>query len=89
MRGVQLGHRDGRCSFESILVEYGLDDPALARLGEIVHEADLGDDRYEAPEAPGLDAVVRGLGHTRSDPELLELTRPIYDGLYERYRDPA
>jgi hypothetical protein len=89
MRGVTLGHREGRCSFESILVEHGLDDPALARLGEIVHEADLGDERFEAPEAPGLDAVVRGLGIGRGDPELLELTRPIYDGLYARYTGRA
>lgn len=85
MRGVKLGHRDGRCSFESILVEYGLDDPALRRLAEIVHEADLHDDRFEAPEAPGLDAVVRGLGRTRTDEELLELTGPVYDGLFDRF----
>jgi hypothetical protein len=89
MRGVELGHRGGRCSFESILAKYGLDDPALARLGEIVHEADLGDERYEAPEAPGLDAVIRALGRARSDPELLEVTGPIYDALYERYTDRA
>jgi hypothetical protein len=89
MRGVELGHRDGRCSFESILVTYGLNDPALARLGEIVHEADLGDERYEAPEAPGLDAVVRGLGLGRDDATLIELTQPIYDGLYARYTDRA
>jgi hypothetical protein len=89
MRGVELGHREGRCSFESILARYGLEDPALDRLGEIVHEADLGDERYEAPEAPGLDAVVRALGRTRSDPELLEITGPIYDALFARYRDRA
>lgn len=87
MRGVELGHREGRCSFESILVKYGLQDAALERLGAIVHEADLGDERYEAPEAPGLDAVIRALGRTRSDPELLAITGPIYDALYERYRD--
>lgn len=86
IRGVELGHREGRCSFESILVKYGLDEPALARLGEIVHEADLGDERYEAPEAAGLDAVIRGLGAQRDDRELLELTGPIYDGLYDRLR---
>ena len=84
IRGVELGHRDGRCSFESILVRYDLDDPALDRLGQIVHEADLADEHFEAPEAPGLDAVVRGLGIGREDAQLLELTSPIYDGLYER-----
>jgi hypothetical protein len=89
IRGVELGHREGRCSFESILVRYRLTDPGLARLAQIVHEADLGDERYVAPEAPGLDAVIRALGHARGDPELLELTGPIYEGLYERYRDRA
>ncbi len=89
MRGVELGHRDGRCSFESIVLKHGLDNPALARLGELVHEADLGDERYEAPEAAGLDAVVRGLGLGRDDAALLELTAPIYDGLYARYTDRA
>ncbi len=84
MRGVELGHRDGRCSFESFLVRYELDEPALMKLAEIVHEADLHDERFEAPEAPGLDAVVRGLSAIRSDAELLELTASIYDGLYRR-----
>ena len=86
IRGVELGHRDGRCSFESSLVKYELQDGALERLGQIVHEADLGDERFEASEAAGLDAVIRGLGAQRDDLELLELTGPIYDGLYERFR---
>jgi hypothetical protein len=87
LRGAELGHRDGRCSFESILVAYELDEPGLARLGRVVHEADLRDERFDAPEAPGLDAVVRGLGAiARDDHELLLLTAPIYDGLYERWR---
>ena len=53
MRGVELGHRDGRCSFETILAHYELDDPALERIGRVVHEADIGDELYDAPEAPG------------------------------------
>ena len=39
--GVELGHVDGRCSFESILLKYGLQHPALARLAKIVHGADV------------------------------------------------
>ena len=79
-------HVDGNCSFESIAVRYGLDDPALARIGRIVHEADLGDERYDAPEAAGVDAVVRALGRVaRDDRELLALTRPLFEGLYTLY----
>ena len=83
MRGVELGHRDGRCSFESILVAHDLDAPALQALARIVHEADLGDERFDAPEAPGLNAVVRGLALvTDGDLALFDATAPIYDGLY-------
>ena len=58
MRGAELGHRDGRCSFESILARYQIDDPALERIGQLVHEADIADERYDAPEAPGIDALI-------------------------------
>lgn len=86
MRGVDLGHREGGCSFEAFLDRYDLQDPVLAEIGRIVHEADLGDERYDAPEAPGLDAIVRGLSLTHDDETLLALTAPLYDGLYEYRR---
>jgi hypothetical protein len=82
MPGVELSHHDGRCSFESILLRYDLQDPALHALARIVHEADVEDDRFHAPEARGLDAIVRGMGHLYDDLELFERTAPVYDGLY-------
>jgi hypothetical protein len=88
MRGVELGHRGGNCSFESFLERYEIADPVLWELGRIVHEADLADERYDAPEARGLDVLIRGLSLTHGDDELLELTRPLFDGLYE-YRRQA
>ena len=51
--GVELGHVDGRCSFESILVKYGLFDPALQRLARIVHAADVAQDIDTDPVARG------------------------------------
>jgi hypothetical protein len=87
MRGVELGHRHGRCSFESFLVHYDLEEPALRDIGRIVHEADIGDDLYDAPEAPGLDALIRGASLVvRDDEDLLALTGPLFDGLYELFR---
>jgi len=87
MRGVELGHHQDRCSFESFLVHYDLDQSALADIGRIVHEADIGDDLYDAAEAPGLDAVIRGISLVAADDdELLALTRPMFDGLYELLR---
>ncbi|MFG2028067.1 chromate resistance protein ChrB domain-containing protein [Streptomyces sp. NPDC048825] len=87
MRGVELGHHHGDCSFETILRRYDLaTDPALNRIAEIVHEADLDDERFDAPEAPGLDVVLRGLSMTGDDDHTLTVTKPLFDGLYEYYR---
>jgi hypothetical protein len=86
MRGVELGHHSGDCSFETILRRYELLDPVLWKLAGIVHEADLDDERFDAPEAPGLDVVLRGLSMVRDDHDLLELTGPLFDGLSEYYR---
>ena len=94
MPGVDLSHHTGRdghaeCSFETILRRYNLDDPLLSRIGQIVHEADLDDERFDAPEARGLDVVLRGLSMTRTDEEVIALTGPIFDGLYEYHRRAA
>jgi hypothetical protein len=86
MRGVDLGHHGGDCSFETILRRYELTDPVLWKLAEIVHEADLDDERYDAPEAPGLDVALRGLSMICDDERVLELTGPLFDGLYEYHR---
>jgi hypothetical protein len=83
MRGVELGHHRGDCSFETFLGRYELDDPVLWDVARIVHEADLADERYDAPEAAGLDVLVRGLSMTLDDDQLLGLALPIFDGLYE------
>ncbi len=83
MRGVELGHHQGRCSFETILEVYKLTDPALREIAAIVHDADLDDEQFRSPEAPGVDAVIRGLGLSiEDDQDLLKLTDRIYDGLY-------
>jgi hypothetical protein len=59
MRGVELGHRGGECSFEAVLRRYEFDDAAL------------------------WDILIRGLSMVRSDTDMLELTGPLFDGLYE------
>jgi hypothetical protein len=86
MRGVELSHHGGDCSFETILRRYHLDDLVLWDLARIVHEADVADDRYDAPEAPGLDVVLRGLSMVASDQEVIALAGRLFDGLYEHRR---
>ena len=82
MRGVALSHRGGGCTFETMLAHFRLSDAALAEVGRIVHEADLADERYDAPEAAGLDLLVRGLGLLHADAALLSVTDGLFDGLY-------
>jgi hypothetical protein len=86
MRGVALGHVGGDCSFETILRRFELTDPVLWRVAEIVHVADLDDDRFDAPEAPGLDVLLRGLSMTGTDEQTLAVSGPMFDALYEYHR---
>ncbi len=76
-------HRDGLCTFEVLVEEYALDDPALALLARIVHGADVEGDRDVTLESRGLLAVAEGF-HLLDldDHRQLELSLPVYDALY-------
>jgi len=86
VRAVELGHHGGDCSFETILRRHELTDPVLWRIAEAVHEADLDDERFDAPEAPGLDVLLRGLSMTGTDDQTLAVSGALFDGLYEYHR---
>jgi hypothetical protein len=90
--GVELGHVDGRCSFESILLKYGgMDDPALVGLAKIVHAADITADIDAVPEGRGLKAIAHGFSLVlgRDDAKKLVLETPVYDALYAWCRRQA
>ncbi len=81
--GARLSHHGEDCSFETFLKEYGLEDPVLREMAEIVHDADLMDEKYGRPESEGLDAIVRGMQLALPDDEtLIGHTDAIYEGLY-------
>ena len=82
--GAELGHVDGRCSFESILLKYRLDDPALQRMAQIVHAADVEADVHSTPEGAGLKAIAMGFRRMYGDRdhEKLEAEIGLYDALY-------
>jgi hypothetical protein len=89
VRGAELGHVDGRCSFESIMVGYHLIDPALQRLARIVHGADISTDISIVPESAGLKAIAWGFAfaHGDNDHEKIRLETPMYDALYAWCQD--
>ena len=84
VKDVELGHVDGRCSFESIMMKYRLTDAALQKLAKIVHGADVAADIGIVPEAAGLKAIAHGfaLVHGDDDHQKIRLETPLYDALY-------
>jgi hypothetical protein len=81
--GARLSHRGEDCSFETFLAEYDLDDPVLREIAEIVHDADLMDEKYGRPESEGLDAILRGMQLSLPDDQaLIGHTDVLYEGLY-------
>lgn len=80
---LKFTHHDGLCTFEVLLREFELDDPALARLARIIHAAELHGTDDAMAEAPGLKAIAEGfhlLG--ASDEKRLAWGFPVYDALY-------
>ena len=84
---VALNHRQERCTFEAILEDYRLTDPALQRLGLIVRGADVKGQEHMSPESVGLRAIAQGFAATGiSDEERLAREFPMYDALYAYLR---
>ena len=83
--GVELGHVEGRCSFESIMLKHGLTgNPGLVELAKIVHAADVPEDMDSVPQGHGLKAIAFGFAllHGTDDQCKIELESPMYDALY-------
>jgi hypothetical protein len=81
--GAKYTHRDGKCSFETLVEDYQIDDPAIALLAKVVHGADVSEDRDATPESRGLLAIADGFALLDLDDQRqLELELPIYDALY-------
>jgi hypothetical protein len=81
--GVELGHHDGRCSFESIMLKYDLKEPGLVRMAQIVHAADVAEDIDKDPIARGLEAIASGYSlRFLEDAENIDRQFEVYDALY-------
>jgi len=79
----EFQHRGNLCTFEVMVTAFGLDDPALRPMEEIVHEIDLRDGRYVRPETAGVDAILKGWLLARlSDAELEAHGVALFEGLH-------
>ena len=80
---AEFTHRDGLCSFEVLVEEYEIEDPAVRLFARIVHGADIASDRDATPQSRGLLAVAEGFHLLElGDHRQLELSLPVYDALY-------
>jgi len=80
--GAGYTHRGGQCSFEALIEDHRLSEPALAVLAKIVHGADVAADVGIVPEAAGLQAIARGFAVICADDHRkLALEFPIHDAL--------
>jgi hypothetical protein len=87
---AEYTHRDGKCSFDVLVEEFKLTgDAALVRLAEIVHAADVSEDRNSSPEGAGLYAIAHGFALLQGteDHTKIELETPMYDALYAWCKD--
>jgi hypothetical protein len=81
--GADFGHHGEDCTFETLIMRFGIKDRRVRVIGEIVHEADLHDGKFTRSEATGVDLAINGLVEaTPDDHELLERGMAIFEGLY-------
>jgi hypothetical protein len=86
MFGVEFSHRGENCTFETLRAEFAIEDPAVARIAEIVHDLDLKDARFGAPEAATVGAMVDGLQLAFADDDaLLEQGMTLFESLYRSF----
>jgi len=76
-------HEGEFCTFEVLQERFGIRDNAVSRIGEIVHDIDLKEDRYKSPHAATVGHLVEGLrASTPEDARLLEQGITMFEALY-------
>ncbi len=86
--GAEFTHRDGKCTFEVLIEDFRLVDPALQHLARIVHGADISGELNATPQSAGLLAIAEGFPRVEEDDlKLLALESPVYDALYAWCQD--
>jgi hypothetical protein len=87
---AEFTHEGDRCTFETLLAWHGLDEPALARIGEIVHDLDLKDAKFARAETAGIGAVIDGIvAAIHDDAERLARGAQLLDDLHAALARPA
>jgi hypothetical protein len=84
---AEFTHEGDRCTLEILIERTGIDDPALIRIAEIVHDIDLKDSKFARQENPGIEQVIAGIAMAHKDDETrLARGSAVLDDLYEYFR---
>jgi hypothetical protein len=90
MFGVEFSHQGDGCTFETLCAVFGLAGPALSRIAAIVHDLDLKDGRFGAPECGTVGALIEGLRLSyQNDDALLEQGMTLFDSLYRSFEQSS
>lgn len=90
MMPAEYTHEGDKCTFEVLLERFGLRDPGLVAIGELVHDIDLKDEKFARTEAAGIEAVLTGIVNATADDDArLSAAFPLFDALYDRFRESA
>ena len=90
MYGGEYTHEGDRCTFETLVARFGLREPALRKIAEIVHDVDCKDDKFGRAEAGGLASMVQGIasGHSH-DADRIARGSAAMDDLYAAFSRPG
>jgi hypothetical protein len=83
MAGAEYTHVGEDCTFQTLVKRFGLDDRALEAVGEVVHDIDCKDDKYDRPETAGIHGLLRAVADANAnDEDRLDRGFPLFDDLY-------
>ncbi len=84
IRGGEFTHVGDLCTFEVLVKSFGIRDKAVRKIAEIVHALDVKDDKYENPEAAGVEDIIRGIRKTtKNDVDALERGMMVFEMMYQ------
>ena len=83
MVDVEFSHHGDYCTFETLVRRFGIEDKAVQKIAEMIHDADLEDEKFQRSECIGIDRVLKGWARSgMRDHQILQHGLECFDGLY-------
>lgn len=87
MFDVEFSHHGDQCTFETLIQRFGIRDRAVLRLAEVIHDADVEDDKFHRVEGFGVEQIFKGWAKQGlADQEILTKGFACFDALYAQFK---